>query len=126
MTTIRVSAVATVRDALTQSMELAQCDAYKAPYLNALQALSVGAGDDPVTIDLEPHAWALLSALERRAGIARDELDGTGPESRERAAWARMTIAEVALDTLGLSGGVMATQPFAPTRVASVDAAPAT
>ncbi len=115
MSTVRVEPVVTVRDALMQSMALAS-RGDRAPwraYRAALETIGY-VGEGPVSIDLDRHAWALLTALERRAGIAREELDGTGPESRERAAWARMVGAEVALSALGLSGGVMVTQPQEP------------
>lgn len=108
-----IKAPVTCRDALMQSMALAASSdraAWRA-YRAALEAIGY-VGQGPVSIDLERHAWALLTALERRAGIARQELDGTGPEGRERAAWARMVLAEVALDLLGLAGGVIVTAPY--------------
>jgi hypothetical protein len=108
-----IKAPVTVRDALMQSMALATSSdraAWRA-YRAALEAIGY-VGQGPVSIDLERHAWALLTALERRAGLAREELHDPPPGSDGRAAWARMTMAEVALDLLGLSGGVLVSQPF--------------
>ncbi len=111
MSSVRVQAVATVRAALMQSMALASGTdrASWRAYRAALAA--IGDGPDP-SIDLDRHAWALLTALERRAGIAREELDGTGPQTRERTAWVRMVIAEVTMSALGLAGGVLVTAPY--------------
>jgi hypothetical protein len=111
--TVRVQAVATVRAALMQSIALA-ASADRASwraYRAALEAIGY-VGEAPVSIDLDRHAWALLTALERRAGIAREELDGTGPQTRERTAWVRMVIAEVTMSALGLAGGVIVTAPY--------------
>ena len=93
-----------VRDALTEGVAIAVRDGHGqalSAYLAALDVVGYSSSR-PVTISVEVHGWALLSALQQRALAGREIVERALCEGERRHGYARQLAAETAIERLKL------------------------
>ena len=111
------NSVLPIRSALMASMAKAGRDGDRGAwwaYRHALEAVGY-LGAMPATLDLDVHGWALVTALERQAGVEREAIDTAASEDERREAWSRMIDVEMTCSRLGLNVPLF-TCPDAPPR----------